>query len=119
MVTIPSSTAVRWIPKTDIYITETDLVVEIELPGVKRSDLTVSIARDGLYIEGVRRRSPKVHSSISFYNLEIDYGPFERRIYFPTPVDPRKLNASFEDGVLIIVLKRSRPIEFEIPIVEE
>ncbi|RKX71774.1 hypothetical protein DRP53_00370 [candidate division WOR-3 bacterium] len=114
----PTPAAVRWTPKADIYLTEEDLIIEIELPGVNKADLSVSLSRNGLYIEGIRHRPARSRRGISFYNLEIDYGPFERRIYFPCPVDPHRMTATFEQGVLTIELKRIRPVEYEIPIEE-
>ena len=113
-----SPSTVRWRPKTDIYLQEEYLVLEVELPGVKKDDISVSISRRGLFIEGVRHRSPHSKKGISFYNLEIDYGPFERKIDFPCDVDPSVMKANFENGVLIIELKRDVPAEYEIPIEE-
>lgn len=114
-----SPSTVHWMPKTDIFLTKELLVIEIELPGVKKEDISVSIGRQGLYIEGLRHRSSRAHDGISFYNLEIDYGPFERRIYFPCEVNPKTMEATYENGVLAIELKRVIPVEHEIPIEEE
>jgi len=114
-----SPSTVRWMPKTDIFMTEESLIIEIELPGVSKEDISVSIGKQGLYIEGTRQRSKRVKDAINFYNLEIDYGPFERRIFFPCPINPSSMDAKIENGVLTIELKKILPVEHEIPIEEE
>ena len=113
-VRLPST--IRWRPRTDIYLTP--LVIEIELPGVKKEDISVSLSRRRLFIEGIRHRQPRTREGISFYNLESDYGLFEKRIDFPCDVDPNEMKANFDSGVLIIELKRDVPTEYEIPIEE-
>ena len=77
------------------------LHVLVELPGVDAETLQIVAADRVLVVAGVRRR-PEVRGR--YQQLEIEYGPFERRVPLDEPVDPSAATARYEDGMLTVVL---------------
>ena len=90
-------------PSVDVYRSESPAVytVVFELAGVD-PDATELVLADGLLvIRGVRRRSAGDHRVV---HMELDYGPFERRVPITDPVDPDAVNATYQRGMLVVTL---------------
>src|SRR2546429_6038159 len=90
----------KWKPLTDIYETETALVVYMDIAGMRAEDFTVELAEGILTIGGERkpRREGKPH----YHAMEVQVGPFERRFPPPPPGDPHSIRASHGQGLLPI-----------------
>jgi len=94
-----------WIPAVDIYETaEKDVVVKMDLPGVKREAIKVSFENQTLAIEGERAIVAEVAESL--HRSERAAGAFRRSFTLPTSVDGARIDASYQDGVLTIKLPR-------------
>jgi HSP20 family protein len=78
-----------------------ELRILVELPGVDPKSIQVVAADNMLLLAGERRR-PAV--SGRYQQLEIEYGPFQRRIQLDEPVDPAAASARYENGMLTVVL---------------
>jgi HSP20 family protein len=78
-----------------------ELHVVVELPGVDPASIQVVAADRVLVVAGERRR-PQV--SGRYQQLEIEYGPFQRRIQLDEPIDPEAAAARYENGMLTVVL---------------
>ena len=105
-----------WEPAIDVYETEKEVIVLVELAGVKQDEFEVVIDGNTLVIRGERKETP-LRSRGTCYQMEIHRGSFERSILLPTTVDPDKTEASFEDGLLKISLPKTRleqPLRVEI-----
>ncbi len=102
---IPSGQSV-WQPNTDVYETTELLVVKMELAGIAKTDLQVTIQERLLIVRG-HRHDPCRQRRCSFRQMEIDYGPFERRILIPPIVDADRAEACFENGFLRITLPKA------------
>jgi HSP20 family protein len=91
-------------PNVDCFHTDDPhaFTVVVELPGVEPSSIRVAAAERALIIAGERRR-PHVAGRV-YQQMEIEYGTFQRQIRLAEDVDPGGAKASFEDGVLTIVL---------------
>ena len=104
----PSSASAQggraWAPAVDMYETKDDLMLTVELPGVREKDVTVSITGDLLVIKGERRFEQEVKEQ-SFLH-ERTYGKFERLVQLPMPVQSDKVKATYRDGVLMIQLPK-------------
>ncbi len=87
------------------------LHVVVELPGVEPSEIQVVAADRVLVVAGVRRRPPLRGR---YQQMEIEYGPFQRRIPLDEPVDTSAATARYEHGMLTVVL----PIAARAPKVE-
>lgn len=94
-----------WGPAIDIYETDTELIVLVELAGVKRNEIEIAMDGNTLIIRGERREFA-LRGKRTYYQMEIHRGPFESSILLPTPVDPDKIKASYEDGLLEIALTK-------------
>ena len=77
------------------------LHVVVELPGVEPAELQVIAADHILVVAGVRRRPPLRGR---YQQMEIEYGPFQRRIPLDEPVDTNAATARYEHGMLTVVL---------------
>jgi HSP20 family protein len=92
-------------PHVDCFRTDdpAELHIVVELAGVEPQEVALRIADGSLVIAGERRRPP-VAGRMSFQLMEIDYGPFQRRIPLPEPVDGKNARATYERGLLTVVL---------------
>jgi len=90
-------------PQVDVYRSEDPptLIVQIELPGVDPGDVQLIASPQALLIAGERRR-PK--DCGHYQQLEIDYGPFQRQITLAEDIDPDDASATFERGILTVLL---------------
>ena len=101
-----------WMPAVDIYETaDKDVVVKVDLPGMKREDIKVTFENQVLSIEG--QRHPEVQGDKDrAHRVERGHGAFRRSFTLPATVDAARVDAAFQDGVLSIKLPRreeSRP----------
>lgn len=95
-----------WRPATDVYETEKEFVVRMDLAGLKREDLKIVLVDGCLTISGVRQdRIPKGRKH--FHKMEITVGPFERRVPVPRGWEVGDVKARYVDGVLQVVLEKS------------
>ena len=94
-----------WEPAIDVYETEDDVVVLVELAGVKQDEIEVVVNGNTLVISGQRKEAPQ-RSKRTYFQMEIHRGPFEREILLPASVNSDKAKASCEDGLLEIVLPK-------------
>lgn len=92
-------------PNVDSFHTDDphELTVVVELPGVDPDSLNLVVGERMLVIAGERRR-PKVDGGVSYQQMEIEYGPFQRQVRLGEDVDPEHATAVFEHGVLTIQL---------------
>jgi HSP20 family protein len=96
------------IVSTRMNVSETDseITVTAELPGVSEKDVDVSLDDDVLAIRGEKRMEKKDEKE-SFHFVERAFGSFQRSVRLPYAVDPDKVEAKFENGVLTIRLPKS------------
>lgn len=94
-----------WEPAIDIYEKEREIVVLVELAGVKQDEIEVIIERSTLVVRGVRA-STTSQCPKTYHQMEIHHGPFERGILLPAPVEVEQAKASYENGLLEIVLPK-------------
>ena len=98
----------NWQPRVDICETSGEIIVEVELPGVRREDVRIEIEGDVLHITGERRTTAE-RQERNYYRLERHYGRFARQLRLPSTVDREGIRAEFDAGILIITLpKRHR-----------
>jgi HSP20 family protein len=98
-----------WTPNTDVYETADHLIVKMEIAGINKDDLEITLNDRLLLVRGYRKdpcRQP--HARCSFRQMEIDYGYFERRIVIPRSVDGSRVKAQFHNGFLHVELPKSQ-----------
>jgi HSP20 family protein len=96
-----------WVPVVDISENETEIIVEVELPGVTENDVRLVLHSNRLEIKGIKREILG-HSRIKYFRLERESGPFRRYVFLPNAVNPDRTKATLENGVLTVVFKKYR-----------
>jgi HSP20 family protein len=94
----------KWKPPTDVYETADALVVHMDIAGMHAEDFLVEIVDGILKISG--ERLPRPEGKRHYHAMEVQIGPFERRLRLPTPVDPGSMHASYEAGFLEVRLRK-------------
>ena len=105
-----------WAPAADVRETEEAFRVDVELPGLTKDDIDISLEKNVLTVRGERRYS-KDETGEAELRTERAYGKFSRSFRLPRPVDNDGVEASFTDGVLRLVLPKSaeaRPRQIKI-----
>src|SRR5437667_7534993 len=89
----------HWIPNTDVYITEGQLVIKVELAGRRREDLELTVDGNRLMISGQRPDGGRV-ARCRFLVMEINYGAFECVIEIPEGYEVCQAKAAYQNGFL-------------------
>lgn len=90
-----------WHPLVDIFKTDRGIVIQVELPGIKKENIAIEVKDDVLTIKGERLRDNPIAEN-DFYRRERSFGTFGRSFNLPYPVKPESISARFKDGVLEI-----------------
>lgn len=97
----------HWVPNTDVYTTESGLVIKVELAGMRSDNLEITVEGNRLRISGDRPdgcRAP----NCSFLVMEINYGPFESVLELPPGYDLNHAKAAYLNGFLRIDVPRAK-----------
>jgi HSP20 family protein len=96
--------------RLDVIDRDQELVVRAELPGVEKEDVKVEIAGDRLMIEAEREFEEEDEKD-DFYRHELGYGKLMRTVSLPVEVDPEKIHAELNEGILKVTLPKIRVAE--------
>jgi HSP20 family protein len=102
----PSRLPEDCLPALDLYEDKDGLVVTVELPGMKKEEIAISLEDGLLTVSGERKQNPK-HDAAAVCRCERVSGRFERRVSLPCKVDAGKIKAAYTDGVLTVTLPKS------------
>jgi HSP20 family protein len=94
-------------PRTDIAETDSALEVSVELPGLDRKEVDVSLTDSAHTIKG-EKKSEREESKKGYHLSERSYGSFYRSIPLPSGVDTDKASAEFKNGVLTVTLPKTQ-----------
>lgn len=100
---IPST---PWQPPTDVYETGKDIIIRIAVSGLQPDDISVLFSDHILTVSG-KRSDDSAHQKVCFYQVEIRYGYFERRIKIPKHVDANNIKATYENGFIMITIPKA------------
>lgn len=95
-----------YVPPTDIFETEDALTVVVELPGVEKKAIEVNVENDVLRIDA-RIDFGKYEGFEPLYT-EYNVGHFARSFTLSNKIDPQKISAELNDGVLTLTLKKAK-----------
>jgi HSP20 family protein len=98
-------TSGSWMPSVDIFENKDNLVIEAELPGMRREDVDVSIENNVLTLRGERKFEKKDEGD-NYHRVERSYGSFTRSFTLPQTVMADGATADFSNGVLRIQLPK-------------
>jgi len=96
-------------PAMDVYQTEKELVVELQVPKIDPKDIKVTVEEGVLKVEGGQTVDHEDKSK-EYFRREIRRGHFVRMISLPTPVKEEEAKATFEHGVLKVTLPKVEPV---------
>jgi len=105
-------------PATDMFEDENAITVKVNVPGMKEDNINVSLTGDVLSITGEISEEKETEKK-NYYIKEARTGKFSRSFSLPCPVQRNKISATYENGILRIVLPKSeeaREKEVRIPI---
>jgi HSP20 family protein len=113
-------TTAEWAPSVDVLQKNGDLVVRVEMPGVKPEDVHLAVHNRVLTISG-ERKVDEEEERAGYYVRELRHGSFQRSMILPEGVEEEKIHARYEDGILEVTLegaaaaREPKRIEIEVP----
>lgn len=100
-----------WRPPVDIHETAANMLVKIELAGIREENLDITLYNNALVVTGRREDDSEHDVPICYHEAQVHYGPFRAEILLPTPVQSDAVTASYENGFLRISLPKATPSE--------
>lgn len=97
--------AAGFVPPVDIYENEHQIVMKLEVPGIKKEDLDIRIENNTLTVRG-ERKFEKEEKEENFHRIERRYGSFYRTFTLPGTVDAEHIKADYENGVLRLTAEK-------------
>jgi HSP20 family protein len=94
-------------PAAEVAESEGEVTVKLEIPGVDKDHLELTVADDELTVRGETRKETEEKKK-SYYRQEIRYGSFQRTVPLPVEVDGAKASAELKNGVLKVTLPKSK-----------
>jgi HSP20 family protein len=98
-----------WNPSLNLAETKDSLVAELEVPGISPEDIDVSVTGETLTVTGEKKQE-ETREEKSYHLLERVYGKFSRSIQLPTTVDPDRVEARYQDGILLISMAKTETV---------
>jgi HSP20 family protein len=95
-----------WAPSVDVYENETEVVVEVELPGVFKEDVAIVLRGGRLEVKGLKKDLPAADAGVRYHRLEREYGTFRRVVLIPASVLAERASATLQNGILTVVLRK-------------
>lgn len=99
-----------WYPSVDIHETDGSIVVQAELPGLKKEDILIEVKKNILTLEGVRTEDGEIKEE-NYYRRERKSGIFRRTFTLPAPIRPEKVVATYKAGVLEIKIPKPEELK--------
>lgn len=94
-----------WSPPTDVYETEQEYVVSVEIAGMHETDFEVVYENGMLMIAGQR---PDVTERRAYHQMEIHFGTFSTYVAVPGPIDLDQSVAEYKDGFLVVKMPKAK-----------
>jgi HSP20 family protein len=107
-----------WAPPVDIYETENELVVKVDLPDLQEKDIDVRVENNMLTIRGERKFDKDVNED-NYLRIERVFGSFMRSFSLPNTVSSETIRAEYRNGVLTLhmaKLEESKPKQIKITV---
>jgi len=94
------------VPRIDVMESESQVIVFAEMPGVKESEIEISVDEDILGIEG-KKTAAELSGDDAFFIHERTFGNFQRIVPLPARIDRDKIDATYSDGVVCIKVQKA------------
>lgn len=99
-----------WNPSVDIFENKDQIVLEAELPGMKREDFELTIENNVITLRGERKFEKKEETD-NYHRVERSYGAFSRSFTLPQTVSAENAVADFKNGVLRVTLPKREEVK--------
>lgn len=106
-----------WSPAVDVYEDKDQFTVIAEVPGMKKEDVNITLQNGVLTVSGERKQEGK--KADQGFRSERSVGRFQRSVTLPASVDPSRVKATYQDGLLKVVLAKSeeaKPKQIEVSV---
>ncbi len=100
-------------PDLNISSDQEGYQIELEVPGMKESDISIEVKADTLFIQGEKNEDKEIKDR-HFYRVERAYGQFQRTLALPDDANADEIQAHLSDGVLTLVIPRSHITDNEV-----
>jgi HSP20 family protein len=111
------STHIDWKPSTNIVETRDSLVIEMELPGVAKSDVSITLLNNQeLIVKGLKKQPRLEQEPVTYYLFEREFGTFFKKIVIDFPLDTTTVRSLMENGVLTIEVRKRRESKIAVEI---
>ena len=100
-----------WSPPTDVYETENDYVIRVEIAGMREQDFEITVEDNFLMISGSR---PDVPERRAYQQMEIRFGKFETVVGLPGPINLEASRADYTAGFLTVTLPKAKPNQIHV-----
>ena len=105
---VPTLDSAAWTPKVDVMTKDNKLVARVDLPGMKKEDVSVELVDGLLTLSGERKKETREEKD-NYYREEREYGSFCRTVPLPKGVKPDDVKATFANGVLEVSIPLPAP----------
>ena len=102
----PATFETEYMAPVEVFERNGHTVVKMEVPGVSMDDIDISLADGVLTIKGEKRHEEEVKEQ-DYYRSEMSYGSFQRAFAVPREIDGSKITATYENGVLEVLLPKA------------
>ena len=99
-----------WLPAVDVSETGDKITVKAEIPGMEAKDIEISMVGDTLTIKGEKKAETEEKDE-NYHMVERTYGSFSRAMKLPAVVDAEKVEATYKNGVLTVVLPKMEEVK--------
>jgi HSP20 family protein len=96
-----------WFPAVDIHENDEAIILQAELPGLKKEDIDIEVKENILTLKGERKHNNEVKEQ-NYYRQERRSGKFYRSFKLPAVINPEKVMASYKAGVLEVKIPKPR-----------
>jgi len=100
----------EWFPAVDVSESDDKITVKAEVPGMEAKDIEISMVGDTLTIKG-EKKSEREEKGETYHMVERSYGSFCRSLRVPAVVDADKVEATYKNGVLTVVLPKKEEVK--------
>jgi HSP20 family protein len=100
----------HWSPALDLYQSNDNMIAVVELPGMRKEDIEISLHDGTLTISGERKRETSSNGEKA-ERTERYIGTFRRSIALPTRLDANKVSATYRDGILTVTLPKAEEVK--------
>jgi HSP20 family protein len=101
----------HWTPPTDVYETEENVIVRVEIAGMREEDFVVELNGRELLVRGNRLDTAERRS---FYQMEIRFGEFALALELPSHIITEEVMAVYQNGFLLVSLPKAQPRQIQV-----